>query len=249
MTPLSALSRVIPVLIVAALWEIAPRMGWVNPEFLPSLTVVAQAWWRSMVTGELPYHALASLANCAAGLGGGIVFGVLLGVLMAWHPLLNATAGPLIQMTYPIPRTALVPVMILWLGLGAASKIAAIFSGCLLPVIVSAYNGARGVDQTLIWSALGLGASRRQVLWEIVLPGAFPDVLAGIRSAIAIAFLLMVTSEFLVGGRGLGYLISFTGDAGAYAAMFAVVLTVAALGFLADRGYLKLMSWMLRWRE
>jgi hypothetical protein len=106
--------------------------------------------------------------------------------------------------------------MILWLGLGATSKIAAIFSGCLLPIIVSAYNGARGVDQTLIWSALGLGATRRQVLWEVVLPGAVPDVMAGIRTALAIAFVLMVTSEFLVGGRGLGFLISFTGDAGAY---------------------------------
>jgi NitT/TauT family transport system permease protein len=96
---------------------------------------------------------------------------------------------------------------------------------------------------------LGLGASRRQVLWEIVVPGAFPDIMAGIRSAIAIAFLLMVTSEFLVGGRGLGYLVSFLGDAGAYAAMFAVVLTVAGLGFIADRLYLRLMTRMLRWRE
>jgi NitT/TauT family transport system permease protein len=248
-TPLNLLSRVIPVAIVAALWELAPRLGWVNPEFLPSLTVVAQAWWQSLVTGELPYHAVASLANCAVGLGASVVVGVLLGVLMAWHPLLNATVGTIVQITYPIPRTALVPVMIVWLGLGASSKIAAIFSGCLLPIIVSAYNGARGVDQTLIWSALGLGASRRQVLWQIVLPAAFPDAMAGIRTAIAIAFVLMVTSEFLVGGRGLGYLISFTGDAGAYPAMFAVVLTVAALGFFADRGYLKFMTWMLRWRD
>jgi NitT/TauT family transport system permease protein len=243
-----ALVRILPVLIVAALWEIAPRTGLVRAEFLPSLTEVGQAWLQQVVSGELPYNAAASLANLAAGLAGSIVIGVALGVLMAWHPLLNATVGPLVQMTYPIPRSALVPVMILWLGLGAASKIAAIFSGCLLPIIVSAYNGARGVDQVLIWSALGLGATRRQVVWGVVLPAAFPDVMAGIRSAIAIAFVLMVTSEFLVGGRGLGYLISFLGDAGAYAGMFAVVLTVAALGFLADRLYLRIMNWALRWR-
>jgi ABC-type nitrate/sulfonate/bicarbonate transport system permease component len=244
-----ALTRVIPVVLVAALWEIAPMAGWVRPEFLPSLSDVALAFMRQLASGELPYHAVASLSNCAAGLAGGIVIGVALGVLMAWHPLLNAVAGPLVQMTYPIPRSALVPVMIVWFGLGPASKIAAIFSGCLLPVIISAYNGARGVDRTLIWSALGLGASRAQVLWEIVVPSAFPDIMAGIRSAIAIAFVLMVTSEFLVGGRGLGYLISFLGDAGAYAAMFAVVLTVAALGFIADRLYLALMTRVLRWRE
>lgn len=246
--PPDAISRIIPLLIVAALWEIAPRAGWINAEFLPSLTAVAKAWYNSMITGELPYHTYASLLNWVLGLSGGIIFGVIVGVLMGWYPLINATVGPLVQMTFPIPRTALVPVMILWLGLGAASKIASIFSGCLLPVIISSYNGARGVDQTLIWSARGLGASDRQVLWQVVLPGAVPDILAGIRSAMAIAFLLMVTSEFLVGGRGLGYLIAFLGDAGAYDAMFAVVLTVAAIGFFADRGYLKLMSWLLRWR-
>src|SRR5262245_27931279 len=245
----NVLFRAIPVLIVAALWEIAPRAGWVRAEFLPSFTDVGQAWIRQIVTGELAYHAVVSLTNCAAGLAGSVVIGVALGVLMAWYPLLNATVGPLVQLTFPIPRTALIPIMIVWLGLGAASKIAAIFSGCLLPIIVSAYNGARGVDQTLIWSALALGATRRQVVWEIVLPAAFPDVMAGIRSAVAIAFVLMVTSEFLVGGRGLGYLISLLGDAGAYAGMFAVVLTVAGLGFLADRLYLRTMSWLLRWRE
>jgi NitT/TauT family transport system permease protein len=235
--------------VVAVLWEVAPRAGWINPEMLPSLATVAQAWWLSLVTGELPYHTVASLVNCVAGLAAGVVIGILLGVSMAWHPLLNATVGTLVQMTFPIPRTALVPVMIVWFGLGASSKIAAIFSGCLLPIIVSAYNGARGTDPTLIWSALALGASRRQVLWQVVLPSAIPDAMAGVRTAIAIAFVLMVTSEFLVGGRGLGYLISFTGDAGAYPGMFAAVLTVAMLGFLADRGYLKLMTWMLRWRD
>src|SRR5262249_49538065 len=162
-------------LVVGLLWEFASRAGWVNPELLPSLGTVAQAWWHSLATGELPYHAISSLANCVVGLAASIAVGVLLGVSVAWHPLLNATVGPLVQMTFPIPRTALVPVMIVWLGLGAASKIAAIFSGCLLPIVVSTYNGARGIDQTLIWSALGLGASRRQILWQIVLPGAIPD--------------------------------------------------------------------------
>jgi NitT/TauT family transport system permease protein len=244
-----AVVRILPVLLVAALWEIAPRTGLVNPQLLPSLTTVSAAWVQYTASGELAYHAVASLWNLLAGLTLGIVVGGLTGVLMAWYPVVNATAGPLIQMTYPIPRSALIPVMIIWFGLGAASKIAAIFGGCLLPVVVSAYNGALGVDQTLIWSALGLGATRQQTLWEIVVPAALPDILAGVRSALAIGFVLMVTSEFLVGGRGLGYLISFLGDSGIYPAMFAVVLTVAALGFVADRLYLSLMQRLLHWRE
>jgi NitT/TauT family transport system permease protein len=127
--------------------------------------------------------------------------------------------------------------------------IAAIFSGCLLPVVVSTYNGARGVEEALTWSALSLGATRPQVLWEIILPAAIPDILTGIRGALATAFILMVTSEFLIGQRGLGYLIGFYGDSGLYPPMFAVVLTVAALGFIADRVFLHAMRRWLRWRD
>jgi len=245
----SALLRFVPVFLVAAVWEVLPRIGMVRPEFAPSLEKIGSAWLELIASGELPYHAAASLTNLVIGLTSSICVGVLLGLMMAWHPIFNATAGTLLQMTFPIPRSAFVPVMILWLGLGPASKIAAIFSGSLLPIIVSAYNGARGIDRVLIWSAYSFGATPRRTLWQVVLPAALPDILSGVRNAISIAFILMVTSEFLIGGRGLGYLISFLGDAGSYAAMFAVVATVAALGFLVDRGYLKLMQWVLRWRD
>jgi NitT/TauT family transport system permease protein len=155
----------------------------------------------------------------------------------------------LVKALYPMPKSALIPVMILWLGLGAGSKIASIAMSCLLPVILSAYNGARGVDQTLIWSARACGASNREVLWEVILPGALPDILAGIRNAVAISFIVLVASELLVGQRGLGYLISFLGEGGVYDAMFAVVITVSALGFFADRAYLYFMRRTLVWRE
>ena len=128
--------------------------------------------------------------------------------------------------------------------LGRAEKVT-----CLLPVVLSSYNGARGVEQTLIWSALGLGASRKRVLWEVIVPGALPEIMAGTRNALAISFILLVSSEFLVGQRGLGYLISFLGDGGVYDAMFAGVLTVSAIGFFADRIYLYFMQRTLRWRE
>jgi len=177
------------------------------------------------------------------------VVGVLAGVLMAWYPPVDAIVSPLMKSLYPMPKSALIPVMILWFGLGAGSKIASIFMGCLLPVVLSSYNGARGTEQTLIWSALGLGASRRQVLWEIVVPNALPEILAGVRNALAISFILLVSSEFLVGQRGLGYLISFLGDGGVYDAMFAAVLTVSAIGFFADRIYLFFMQRALQWRE
>ena len=245
----ATLLRVLPVLIVAACWEALSRAKLIDPQLLPALNEVLRAWVAMTLSGELIQHAIFSLINLGFGLSLGVVFGTALGVMMARYPVVNATIGAVVQMTFPIPRSALIPVMILWFGLGAGSKIAAIFTGCLLPVVVSSYNGARGVDQTLLWSALALGANRREVLWGIVFRGAIPDILAGIRSALAIGFVLMVTSEFLIGQRGLGYLIAFYGDAGLYPPMFAAVFTVAALGFLADRLYLYLMRRMLQWRE
>ena len=246
---MSALGRYLPLLLLAVLWEIVPRLGLIDASAVPPLSAVAVAWWDLLRSGDLVTNGLSSLQNLSAGLVLGVLVGTSLGVLMAWYKPLDELVHPLVRALYPMPKSALIPVMILWLGLGSASKIASIFIGCLLPVVLSAYNGARGVDRVLIWSALAAGASRRAVLWEVVLPSALPEILAGTRNALALSFILLVSSEFVIGQRGLGYLISFLGEGGAYDAMFAGVLTVAAVGFLADRVYLAVMRSALAWRE
>jgi NitT/TauT family transport system permease protein len=243
------LKRYAPLLLVALAWELLPRAGLINREALPPLSTVAIAWLDLARSGDLAMHGLSSLQNLLAGLGLGIIVGIALGVLMAWYAPFEALINPLVRVLYPLPRSALIPVMILWFGLGAASKIASVFLGCLLPVVLSAFNGARGVEQVLVWSALAAGATRRQVLWEVVLPAAMPEILAGVRNALALSFILLVASEFLIGQRGLGYLISFLGEGGSYDGMFAGVITVSAVGFFADRLYLLAMGWALRWRD
>jgi NitT/TauT family transport system permease protein len=245
----SALGRYFPLLLLAVLWEIVPRLGLIDASAVPPLSAVAVAWWDLLRSGDLVSNGLSSLQNLSAGLVLGVIVGTSLGVLMAWYKPLDELVHPLVRALYPMPKSALIPVMILWLGLGSASKIASIFIGCLLPVVLSAYNGARGVDRVLIWSALAAGATRRAVLWEVVMPSALPEILAGTRNALALSFILLVSSEFVIGQRGLGYLISFLGEGGAYDAMFAGVLTVAAVGFLADRLYLAVMRRALAWRE
>jgi len=243
------LHRFLPLLLLALLWEAAPRLGLINSDSLPPLTKVAAAWWSLLRSGDLVSNGWSSLQILVAGLVLGVVVGAALGVLMVWYRPIDDLVNPLVRALYPMPKSALIPVMMLWLGLGAASKIASIFLGCLLPVVLSAYNGARGVDRVLIWSALAAGASRRAVLWEVVLPAALPEILAGTRNALALSFILMVSAEFVIGQHGLGYLISFLGEGGAYDAMFAGVLTVAAVGFFADRVYLAVMRRALAWRE
>lgn len=245
---LAGLWRYAPLFLLALAWEGATRGGLLSPMVMPSLDSVLTAWWRLLVGGDLLSNAAVSLMRGAAGLGLSIVCGVALGVLMAWFKPVRILCNPIVQALYPMPKSALIPVVVLWLGFGSASKILLIFIGCMLPVTLSAFNGARGAEQVLIWSARSLGASRTQTLIEVVLPSAFPEILAGIRTAMAFAFVLLVATELIAAREGLGYMIGWLGDGGAYDAMFAVVLTVSLLGFAADRFYLMLMRRVLRWR-
>ena len=133
------------------------------------------------------------------------------------------------EIFYPLPKSALIPVTVIWLGFGDGSKILLIFLGCMLPVTIGAFNGARSSEQVLVWSARSMGASRLRMLWDVVVPSAMPELLNGIRTALALSFILLVSSELIVAQKGFGYLIGYLGAIGSYDAMYAVVLTVAFL--------------------
>ena len=241
--------RYLPLVLLAGIWEGTVRMGWISSDVMPSLTAVIAAGWELLKSGDLWSNAAASLYRGGAGLALAVVIGGVLGILMAWWRPLEAAASPLVEMLYPMPKSALIPVTVLWLGFGDGSKILLIFLGCMLPVTLGAYNGARSSDRALIWSARSMGASRLRVLRDVVLPSALPELMNGIRTALALSFVLLVSSELIVARSGLGNLIGFLGEGGTYDAMFAVVLVVAFLGFFADRLYLLAMRKALAWRE
>ncbi|MGH6738105.1 MAG: ABC transporter permease, partial [Bradyrhizobium sp.] len=199
--------------------------------------------------GELISNAASSLYRAGAGLALAILVGATLGIVMAWWKPVNVLLSPLVEIFYPLPKSALIPVTVIWLGFGDGSKILLIFLGCMLPVTVGAFNGARGSEQVLVWSARSMGASRLRMLWDVVLPSAMPELLNGVRTALALSFILLVASELIVAQKGFGYLIGYMGANGNYDAMYAVVLTVAFLGFAADRIYLLITKRALAWRE
>jgi ABC-type nitrate/sulfonate/bicarbonate transport system permease component len=244
-----ALLRYLPILLLAALWEIAARFQLVSTSALPPLSDVAVSWFEMLRSGELLTNGAASLYRAGLGLLLAIVIGTGVGIFMAWWKPVNVLLSPLVEIFYPMPKSALIPVTVIWLGFGDGSKILLIFLGCMLPVTLGAFNGARGSEQTLVWSARSMGANRLRMLWDVVLPSALPELLNGIRTALALAFILLVASELIVAREGLGHLIGYLGANGSYEAMYAVVLTVAFLGFVADRGYLLIMNRMLAWRE
>jgi ABC-type nitrate/sulfonate/bicarbonate transport system permease component len=245
---MSVLYRYLPLLLLALLWELVARLELVSTSALPPLSDVLVAWADLLRGGELVTNARASLYRGAMGLLLAVVVGGGLGILMAWWKPLNVLLAPIVEIFYPLPKSALIPVTVIWLGFGDGSKILLIFLGCMIPVTIGAYNGARSAEQTLVWSARSMGASRPRMLWDVVLPSALPELLNGIRTALALSFILLVSSELIVAREGLGHLIGFLGANGSYDAMYAVVLTVALLGFVCDRGYQMLMNRMLQWQ-
>ena len=245
---MKALLRYTPLLLLALAWEIGARTGLVSTLALPPLSSVVASWIDLLKDGELVSNGAASLWRSGAGLTLAIVVGAALGIFMAWWRPVNALLSPLVEMFYPMPKSALIPVTVLWLGFGNGSKILLIFLGCMLPVTIGAFNGARSSEQVLVWSARSMGASRLRMLWDVVVPSALPELLNGIRTALALSFILLVSSELIVARSGFGYLIGFLGANGTYDAMFAVVLTVAFLGFAADRLYQTITRRALLWQ-
>jgi ABC-type nitrate/sulfonate/bicarbonate transport system permease component len=242
------LLRYLPLLLLAIAWELTARLELVSTTALPPLSDVVRSWVELLLDGELLSNSLSSLYRIGAGLALSVVIGTVIGIAMAWWKPVNILIAPIVEVFYPVPKSALIPVTVIWLGYGDGSKILLIFLGCMVPVTIGAFNGARASEQMLVWSARSMGASRLRVLWDVVVPGAMPELLNGIRTAVALSFIRLGSSELIVAQKGFGFMIGSLGASGTYSAMYAVVLTVAFLGFAADRIYLQITKRTLAWR-
>jgi len=239
-----------PVALIFLVWELLSRLEVFDPVFVPPLSEVLSTLYHELfVTRELLVHMGYSFARAGIGLGLAGVTGIVVGVLMGRYRPVESFVDPLISVLYPTPKLALFPLMMVFLGIGDASKVALIFLGCFFPVVVSTYTGVRNVDKYFIWNARTKGAGDRQVMLTVVLPAAMPFVFAGLRVATSTAFLLIVASELIAANQGLGYLIIYAQHTFNPTLMFSGVLVVAAMGFIADRLLLLLGRWLFAWQE
>ncbi len=241
--------RYTPIVLLLVMWELASRTGLVSEDVLPAFSTVMERFWQLCSSGDMFVHVGASLLRVFSGLTLGIIVGSALGFALAASEMAQKLVQPSLTFLYPLPKSALIPVIIIWLGFGHSAQIAVIFLGSLLPIILGAYNGAKGVENTLVWSARSLGATVVETEWQVVMRSALPDLLTGIRVALALSFVLLISSEMVGSREGMGYLIAFLGDGGDYAGMFAGTFIVTTIGFAADRGYLALFHYLLRYRE
>lgn len=239
--------KLVPLLMVLAAWQAASFSGLLPKAVLPSMSAVAVSLANMLGTGEIFPHTVASFGRAGAGFLVAVLGGVILGLTMARVRAVERAVEPILLMIYPVPKPAMIPLFMVWLGIGDFSKIAVIALACLLPVVVATFNGARSVDEMLLWSARARGTSERNLLWRVVLPAALPQVAAGVRTAIPIAIIVLVSSEFISADKGLGYLIFSYGGVGADDAMLAVVIYLAVIGYLLDWLYLAALRRLMDW--
>jgi ABC-type nitrate/sulfonate/bicarbonate transport system permease component len=223
-------------LLLLALWQVGADLGWL-PGFLVSPARIGQEFFGLLLTGELLRHARDSLYRSLAGFGLGALFGVSLGLLSGVSTRVERFFDPLISLSYPVPKIAVLPVLIVWFGIGDTSKIVVIMISCFYPCFIAALYGVRAIDPVWVWAARNMGADRHQVFLKVVVPGAAPQIFTGLRVALALAFILMFSSEMIGSSNrtGLGFLILSADVAGRFDRIFAAVLAIALLGFASDR--------------
>ena len=238
--------RWIPLLIVAALWEFASGVT-VSEAILPPPSEVFLIVADMLFGGAIFEDLIVSVIRVVVGLGLATAVGITLGITMARSDPIENFFDVFLTLIYPLPKTALVPLAVLWLGSGTATAVLVVFLACLLPIVLNSYNAAESVDQTLIWSAKMMGTSERGLLRKVVIPASIPEILTGIRQAVPIAFVALVSAELIAANRGMGYRILSYGQLGNYDSMFAVIVIFSSVSYLGVRGFERLEGRVLVW--
>ena len=228
----SPLRSTLALVALIAAWQAAATAAGVA-YFPPALHVLALIPGLFIEGGALGDLA-SSLERLVIGFGLGLAVSLPLGLAMGRVPWVRAAASPLLTAFYPLPKAALVPILMIWFGAGDFSKILVILMGVSLPLVYHTAEGTRRVDEKLVWSAAATGMGRARQLFLVVLPSALPDVLIGCRVAIAIGLIVMVSSEMIARESGIGNLLFNSLDMALYDQTYATIVVIGAIGFFLD---------------
>jgi ABC-type nitrate/sulfonate/bicarbonate transport system permease component len=243
------LNRTLAIAVFVLGWEILARSGLVSALFLPPPSVVARTGWHLMLSGNLFGNVSASLGRVLAGFFLATLLAIPLGILAGMNTMMFNSVDPIIELFRPIPVLALLPLAILWFGIGESSKIFIITYAAFFPIFINTLAGVKYSDPTLIQVASTLGASRTQIFYRVVLMSALPSLAVGIRLGLGFAFLALVAAELIASTRGLGYLImdarlTFQTDV----SMVGIV-SLGILGYSMNAILVRIERWALSWKQ
>ena len=237
------------IVLLLLIWEIAPRIGLVDPAFFPSFSDVVKSWWEMLVSGELFTHFKASIVRSLTGFILALLIAIPLGLLIGWYPIAKDLLNPTLELFRNTAALALLPVFMLLLGIGETSKIAIVLYACTWPILLNTIASVRNVDPLLIKSARSMNLSSSTLFIKVILPASVPTIFTGIRMAGTGAILVLIAAEMVGAKEGLGYFITYAQYNFQIPEMYAGIITISLLGLLINQGLLVLERRFSRWKQ
>ncbi|WNN44685.1 MULTISPECIES: taurine ABC transporter permease TauC [Winslowiella] len=239
-------------LVLLAIWWSVTALKLISPLFLPApqqvlhqLLTVASA--QGFMDATLWQHLAASLTRILIALFAAALIGIPVGIAMGLNATVRGILDPLIELYRPVPPLAYLPLMVIWFGIGETSKILLIYLAIFAPVALSALAGVKSAQQVRLRAARSLGASRWQVLWYVVLPGALPEILTGLRIGLGVGWSTLVAAELIAATRGLGFMVQSAGEFLATDVVLAGIAVIAVIAFTLELGLRALQRRLTPW--
>jgi ABC-type nitrate/sulfonate/bicarbonate transport system permease component len=237
------------VLLLLIAWELFARSGKVTPFMLPRFSAVLEYIKNDAVTGDLWLNLALTLYRALAGFCIATVGGVALGAAMSRSRIVNWFFDPIISVGFPMPKIAFLPIIMLWLGLYDVSKISMVVFDAIFPVVTATLAGIAAVETHLLWSARNMGATEREIMWQVVLPAALPQILTGLQVALPISLIVAIIAEMVMGGYGLGGAMMGASRFANSTGVFAGIVEIALVGYVLIKAMALLRRRLLIWHQ
>jgi ABC-type nitrate/sulfonate/bicarbonate transport system permease component len=244
LTP-NSLVKAALVVVVLLVWQLAALRG--LPDYVLSPVQIARHFGEALAGAELYENIWASLKRSLPGFVLGSFLGAVLGLAAGVARWFDRMLSPAVFLTYPVPKIVMLPIFMVWFGIGDLSKVLIIALACFYPVFINAYYGVRQTRTILVWSALNMGASQAEIFRRVVLPSAAPMIFAALRVSLALSFIVMFAAEMINARSGLGHMIRTAENSLRFDLMYVSLVAIAILGYAGDRlvryGHARLLAW------
>jgi ABC-type nitrate/sulfonate/bicarbonate transport system permease component len=233
---------------VLVVWELAARHRLVNPVLMPPPSAIAAALRSMIASGDILPPILHTVALFAVGYALACVLGIAIGLWMGRSSFAYGLLEPLVELLRPLPKSALVPALFLFLGIGMTTMITVVVFAALFPVLINTFQGVRGIDPVLLDTARTFRCGRWRIAWSVILPAALPSILTGMKVALSLGLVLAILAEMLAGLNGLGFVILDAQRSFQTSNMYAWIVIVAALGAVLSLAFDKIERMVVPWR-
>jgi NitT/TauT family transport system permease protein len=235
-------------LITIVIWQIFWSAGKISPLFMSGPSAIANRFWDDLMHGHLLQDLAYSGKNFAIGFLLAAVAGIVLGVIIGWYKRIEMLTAPFTNALYATPRVAMVPLIIIWFGIGMWSKVFIVFISAFFPILINTIGGIQAVDRDLLKAARAFCATDRQIFTTVAIPGAVPFILTGIRQGVALGLIGVVVGEMFGGSQGIGFMVAYGGQTFATDTLFVGVLIIAFSGIILSALAEQLEKRFSRWR-